>query len=313
MVTGASGFVGTWLLRRLGAQAADAAPEIFPFGGAAGTAASLDVTDAGAVARAVKEARPTAVVHLAAIAAPAEARRDVEGAWAVNVLGTLHLAQAVLSHAPQARFLFAGSSEAYGRSFNRAAGPIDEAALLDPVTSYGATKAAADILVGQMAADGLRSLRFRPFNHTGPGQAPAYVVSAFARQVAEIEKGVRPPVMTVGNLDAQRDFLDVRDVVDAYAAAALAEDAVEPGTILNLASGHVRSIRSVLDGLIARSGAPIDVVTDPDLVRPNDLPRIAGNPARAAALLGWRPKIPFEQTVSDVLDYWRAQHGGNAC
>ena len=146
--------------------------------------------------------------------------------------------------APQARFVFVSSSEVYGSSFNEAPSvPLFETAALKPMSVYGATKAAADIMIGQMAHEGLKCVRFRPFNHTGPGQTEAYVVPAFARQLAEIAAGLKPPVISVGNLHAWRDFLDVRDVVRAYADATIAETPEAYGKAFNLASGRPRQIR----------------------------------------------------------------------
>ena len=204
LVTGAEGFVGRHLLRALppGTQA------LTP---------GFDVTDPAATAAALEHARPDAVIHLAAIAAPMDARRDPARAWAVNLHGTLTLARAILDQAPRALLLFAGTADAYGASF-RPGTPLDETAALAPQNTYGATKAAADLALGAMVADGLRLVRARPFNHTGPGQTDAYVVPAFAHQAARIAAGHQPPVMHVGALHPERDFLDVRDVVAAYAA-----------------------------------------------------------------------------------------------
>ncbi len=166
---------------------------------------------------------------------------------------------------------------------------------------YATTKAAADLLLGEMAEAGLQAVRFRPFNHTGPGQSTAFAVPSFAAQIAAIERGEREPVMRVGNLDARRDFLDVRDVVEAYLLAATASS-LPRGVVLNLASGEPRRIGDVLDALLRLSSVAIRVERDPALMRPSDVPVTAGNAARARALLGWRPSIPWETTLRDVLD-----------
>lgn len=309
LVTGAGGFVGRHvaeaLARRLapgstvlaGLRNAEAAP--------AGTApVSLDITDAAACRAVLREARPDAVVHLAAIAAVQEARADPGRCWRVNLDGTRHLAEAVLAEVPEARFLFVSSSEVYGGTFKRGTAPLDEDAVLDPTNPYAASKAAADLLVGQMARDGLRAVRLRPFNHTGPGQSDAFVVPAFAAQVARIEAGLQPPVLRVGNLEALRDFLDVRDVAAAYAAAATGPE-LAPGTILNIASGRPRSVREALDALVGLARVAVTVEPDPARMRPNDTPFAVGDSTRAHDLLGWRPAIAWETTIADTLEDWR--------
>lgn len=309
LVTGADGFVGGWLLRELAERRKEAAGlDVFAAGHGPEAEYRLDIRDAAAVAALVGRLRPTAVIHLAAVAAPAEARQAPRMAWEVNFTGTMNLAYAVKEHAPEACFVFAGSSEAYGAAFNAAAPePIAETAALQPTTVYGATKAAADILLAQMACEGLRAIRFRPFNHTGPGQRETYVISAFARQIAVIALGRRPPVVSVGNLDVRRDFLDVRDVVRAYADAALSGPPEAWGRPFNLASGEANRIGDLLDRLIRLSGREIEVRVDPALQRPADVGFAAGNAQAAAQAFGWRPRIPLDRTLADVLDRWKAE------
>lgn len=296
-VTGGSGFVGRWLLRHLAERGVDAA-DFFPENGGR-------LTDEDFVRDRLRRLQPDSVVHLAAVAAPSEARRDARRAFEVNVTGTLILAEAILRDAPRTRLVYASSSEVYGKSFNRFAGPLAEDTPLEPGSLYGVTKASADLLLGQMAAEGLDVVRFRPFNHTGPGQTDAYVAPAFARQVARIERGLQASIIDVGNLEAKRDFLDVRDVVRAYAQAALAHDPLPEGVALNLASGIPRKISSVLDALIAMSAVEIGVRQDPTRMRPSETAHAAGDASLAHRLLGWAPEIPFETTLRDVLDHWR--------
>ncbi|NDV87927.1 NAD-dependent epimerase/dehydratase family protein [Aurantimonas aggregata] len=307
LVTGAGGFVGTLLVRHLEAIHGGGASSVAILGAAEGE--GFDISDREAADRAVQAARPTAVVHLAAIAAPAEAHRSPRRAWEVNLYGAMNLAEAVMQHAPEARFINVGSSEAYGDAFLSVEGPISEGAPLQPTSVYGATKAAADMMVGQMAHDGLKAIRFRPFNHTAPGQADTYVVSAFARQIAAITAGDQAPVISVGNLDVDRDFLDARDVVRAYAAAALDPAApTGPSSVYNLASGKAWRIGDILATLIALSGMEVEIRVDPERLRPNLVPRAVGNAQKVAVDLGWRPEIAFEDTLRDVLDFWR-EHG----
>lgn len=303
LVTGASGFVGTALLQLL--EREHAGCEVFALGHGEAQRNPIDLRDRDAVDAAVREIQPAALVHLAAVAAPSDARNAPRHAWDVNLMGTMNLAESVRRHAPEARFVYVGSSEAYGASFQGAAGPLTENAPLRPVNVYGATKAAADLMIGQMSYDGLRAIRFRPFNHTGPGQSDTYVVSDFARQVAEILSGKREPVIHVGNLEAERDFLDVRDVVRAYAIAAVRDFETGPDSVYNIASGQPRRIRGILDALIAQSGIDIEVREDPSKFRPNEIPVACGDASKARERLNWTPLVPFEQTLADVLGYWR--------
>lgn len=306
LITGANGFVGTWLMRILRDFPVETGLELVSAGRGPGCDVGLDVTDKAAIATTLQDYRPTAVIHLAAIAAPQEARRDPSHAWNVNFQGTINLASAILSEVPDCRFVFVGSSEAYGQSFAAIEGAaVTEDLALKPMTVYGATKAAADIAVGQMYFDGLRSIRFRPFNHTGPGQTEAYVIPAFASQIARIESGAAPPVIEVGNLEAQRDFLDVRDVVRAYALAALGDNHDAEGKVFNLASGNAIEIRSILDTLVRLSGREIEVVVSPERVRPIDIPTARGNASAARKILGWKPEFSLEDTIDAVLSDWR--------
>lgn len=305
-LTGSTGFVGAALVQLLKASYSNC--EIVSLGEIAGHARPLDIRDADAVEESIREVKPTAIVHLAAIASPSEARASPREAWGVNVMGTLNLAEAVLRHAPEARFIFVGSSESYGGSFIDAAAPLTEDAALRPRSVYAATKAAADLMIGQMAHDGLKAVRFRPFNHTGPGQSDTYVVSSFARQVAEVASGRRVPVINVGNLGAERDFLDVRDVVRAYAIAATGSELPEGREqVFNLASGRSQRIGTILEKLIALSGREIEVRADPAKLRPNDIPITAGDASAARNILGWEPAIPFDKTLADVYNFWRGK------
>ena len=306
LVTGAGGFVGSWLVPAL-ERCLPAGSEILATGRArAGASTALDITDAAAVDAAVASFRPTCVIHLAAVSSLDEARIGTRQAWTVNLFGTFNLAEAVMREAPDARFIFTGSSEVYGGSFNRGAA-VDESAPLDPRSVYATTKASADLMLGQMAEAGLRSVRFRPFNHTGPGQSTAFAIPAFASQIAAIERGKRPPVLKVGNLDARRDFLDVRDVVEAYRLAVLAPD-LPHGCIFNVASGEPRRIGDALDTLLGLTTATVAVEHDEARMRFSDVPVTAGDAGALRDALGWSPRIAWSTTLGDVLDACRRQH-----
>lgn len=310
LVTGASGFVGSWLLHELNRRL-DLGANLTVLSAGHGETSDwkTEIADREQVVLLIRNCRPTAIIHLAAIAAPGDAWKMPQRAWDVNFQGTMNLAYAVMEYAPEARFIFVGSSEAYGASFLESEKvPVKESAALRPMSVYGATKAAADVLVGQLAYDGLKAIRFRPFNHTGPGQTIDYVVPAFARQLAEIASGSGIPRIRVGNLSAYRDFLDVRDVVRAYADAALNE--VAPGVlggVFNLSSGRSVQIQSILDMLVELSGADIEIEVDPKRLRGSEISVAAGDNKAAFEALGWKPEIKLRQTLADVLEDWKAK------
>jgi len=293
LVTGLGGFVGSHLPPAVADVLPDAA--LLPLG--------CDVRDAAAVRAAVEAMRPDACLHLAAVSAIPRARSEPDLAWAINLGGTLNLARALRELVPDAPFLFVSSADAYGASF-RAGHALGEDAPLAPQNTYGATKAAAELALGAMVPEGLRLVRLRPFNHTGPGQGPDFVLPAFARQVALIRAGRQEPVLRTGNLAASRDFLDVRDVCRAYALCLREAAALEPGSVLNIASGIPRRIGDVLQALLDLAGVEAQVETEAGRLRAGDIPLAIGNASRARTLLGWAPHIPWEQTLSDVLEDW---------
>lgn len=309
LITGARGFVGPYVaeaLRRtfgtghtIFATAKEAGEHP-----AFGTISALDVTDLAAVGDALDRYTPSHVIHLAGIAAPAVASADPQMAWRVHVHGALNLSRAILDKAPDCWLVHVGSGLVYGESAKFGL-PLDEKTLLSPMDEYSVTKAAADLALGAEVRRGLKCIRMRPFNHTGAGQSEAFVLPAFAKQIAGIEAQLAPPVLRVGNLDAERDFLDVRDVANAYALAVKNSHQLSSGIILNIASGIPRRIESILQQLLQQSSMQITVERDPKRLRPSDLPRITGNADLAGALLGWKPEHPFEETIAIVLNDWR--------
>jgi GDP-4-dehydro-6-deoxy-D-mannose reductase len=299
LVTGAEGFVGGHLLPAL--------REAFPQTGIIGTSRSraadetLDVTDFSQAWALFTRIEPDFCIHLAGIAAVGEARADPERAWAVNLHGSLNLGRAILTAAPACRMIFVSSAECYGASFNIGT-PVSEEAVLAPMNLYAATKAAAELALGVMCGDGLRLLRLRPFNHTGPGQSPDFGVPAFATQIARIEAGLNPPEMLVGNLESERDFLDIRDVCAAYIASIRHFDRLPNNQIINIASGKSVRIGALLQELLRRSERPITVRQDPARLRPVEIGRAVGDATRARVLLGWEPRFALEAMLRTVLD-----------
>jgi nucleoside-diphosphate-sugar epimerase len=297
LVTGGNGFVGGHLLARL-SQAFAGAEMLAP------RASALDITDCAAIDAFLARHRPDVCVHLAAIAAIPAARDDPRLAWRVNLHGTLALADGLRRHAPECVLLYPSSADAYGRSF-RSNALVDESVALAPLNVYGATKAAAEMALLAHAANGLRAIILRPFNHIGAGQSAAFAVAAFARQVARIEAGLQPPVLRVGALDPERDFLDVRDVCAAYVEAIRRADALASGTILNIASGLPRRMGDVLAALMTLAGVDARVETATTLLRPGEIASAAGNANAARQALDWSPVIDWQTTLGDVLDDWR--------
>ena len=318
LVTGASGFVGRHLLpvlRRSFPRATliatlrpsdNAGPE--GIGLDADETVAFDLLQPDAMAPMLRTVRPDGLVHLAAKASVSASFADPMASWRANLLGTLALGEAVLDEAPGCRLVLASSAEVYGLSF-RTPAPLDEGAPMRPANPYAASKAACDLAIGEMALRGLDAVRLRAFNHTGPGQSEDFVVASFARQIARVEQGLQAPELRVGALDRWRDFLDVRDVCIAYAAAlrgpAGEAAASEPGLVLNLASGASRRIGDILDGLLSLSTARPQVEVEPARLRPTDLEYVAGDATRAHEMLGWVPATPWDTTLNDVLEDWR--------
>jgi GDP-4-dehydro-6-deoxy-D-mannose reductase len=289
-VTGSSGFVAGHLvpyLRSLGDEVVTLDRSGEP---------PVDVTDTHRVRDVLRRERPDAVYHLAGLSHVGASWDAPETVFRVNAEGTLSVLRAC-ADAGVERVLVAGSADEYG-VVDVDDLPITEDAPIRPITPYGASKAAADILAGQaFAADGLGTLRVRAFNHTGPGQISTMLVPGLAARIAAAERDGRQ-VISVGNLDVVRDLTDVRDVIRAYR---LLVERGAPGDAYNVCSGRGVSVRDVAEALLAMSEAPLELVVDPELVRPVDVPRLVGSPAKLSAATGWEPEIPLEQTLRDVL------------
>jgi GDP-4-dehydro-6-deoxy-D-mannose reductase len=264
----------------------------------------LDLRDQAAVQALIDETWPDFIVHLAAQSFVPSSFADPWDTLENNIRSELNVLETLRRSGCQARVLVIGSNEEYGAPRPDEL-PQTEESPLRPNNPYAVSKVAQDFMGLQYhLAYGMPVIRVRPFNHTGPGQSPRFVVPAFASQIARIEAGQQPPVIKVGNLEASRDFTDVRDIVRAYY---LAITRGEPGEVYNLASGQPRSIRYVLEVLLGYAQVEVCVETDPQLYRPVDVPVVYGSAAKFHNLTGWQPEIPFEQTLRDTLDYWRAQ------
>lgn len=252
----------------------------------------------------ISKERPNLVFHLAALAAVGESFSAPLQTMQVNLIGTLKLYELLRGSKSVERIVFVSSADVFG-PLPPSKMPIKPNYPLQPVSPYGASKAAADILSYQyFKAYGLPIVRVRAFNHTGPRQQTGFVIPDFCSQIVKIERSRRRGVIKVGNLSARRDLSDVRDIVDGYRRSALKG---KPGEAYILASAKARQVQSYLKLLLANSGAEITVKTDPKLVRPVEVPLLAGSIAKAKRELGYRPHIAIENTLVDTLDYWREQ------
>ena len=304
LVTGAAGFAGSHLVDQLAADRVDVVGWHRP-GGAPHQPLpgvrwqAIDILERSSVFEAISALRPAVVFHCAGAAHVGQSWATVTQTMRVNVMGTHHLVEALRAAAPDAKLLITSSAHIYGSS----PAPIDESHPIAPDSPYALSKVAQE-LAG--AGNGGRPQVYiaRPFNHVGPRQDPSFVASAFARQIAQIETGLIPPVLRVGNLEASRDLTDVRDTVRAYRL--MVERGV-PDRPYNICSGAAIAVQALLDMLLAAATVPIEVVQDPARYRPNDSPMLQGNPARARQELGWQSTIPLSQTTQDLLEYWRAR------
>jgi GDP-4-dehydro-6-deoxy-D-mannose reductase len=261
-----------------------------------------NLQDPQLVAGLLAEVKPDHIYHLAAQANVPAAWQDPWGTFENNVRPELNILQAVVQQRLPVRLLVVASNEVYG-AVPLEQLPVNEDAPLRPLNPYGVSKVAQDLLALQYHLSyGVDVLRVRAFNHLGPRQSPQFVAASFARQIAEAEAGLRPPALHVGNLEAQRDFTDVVDVVRAYT---LLMEKGQAGQAYNVGSGRARSVRRLLDTMLAMSQIPIQVQPDANRTRPVDAPIMVADITRLQVATGWQPTISFEESLRRVLAYWR--------
>ena len=311
LITGVSGFAGSFLAEHLLEQGdVDIYGLGLPQGGAGHVAHLLDridfltgsLDDAAWVDRLVADVRPDCIFHLAAQAAVSPSFNDPSATLTTNIVSQVNVLQACLASSINPVILIVGSGDEYGM-VRREDLPVKETTPFRPTSPYSVSKIAQDMLGLQyFLSHGLRCVRVRPFNHIGPRQSDAFVVAGFARQIAEAEAGLRPLVVSVGNLDPSRDFSDVRDMVRAYW---LAVRLGTPGEVYNIGSGCSYIIRDILNTLVGLSSVPLTIEVDPQRLRPTDTPDVRCDSSRFREVTGWQPEIPIEQTLQDVLSYWR--------
>jgi GDP-4-dehydro-6-deoxy-D-mannose reductase len=293
LVTGGHGFVGTWLTSHLQKEGDDVVA----------TGEEVDVTDADAVRRSLADIQPDAVYHLAGWAHVGSSWDDPAGAFLVNANGTVHVLDAARRLDAPPRVLVVSSAEVYGIVGPERL-PLREEQPTAPVSPYAASKVAAEVVARQAAAGyGLHVSVVRPFNHIGPGQSPGFVVSALAKRIVEAERS-GAHVLEMGNPTPSRDLTDVRDVVRAYR---MVIEHGEPGAIYNVCTGRDVVIGDVARRLIELSGVDLELRTGAVELRPIDVPVLRGDPTRLRERTGWSPELPLDETLLDVLAYWRDQ------
>ena len=261
-----------------------------------------DLLDAHSLYKVVDEIRPDYIFHLAAQSYVQTSWSSPTNTLEINIIGTANLFEAVKKSGLNIAIQIACSSEEYGKVLPDEL-PIREDNPLRPLSPYAVSKLAMDYLGYQYHESyGMRIIRTRGFNHTGPRRGDVFAESTFARQIAEIEKGKKEPVVHVGNLEAKRDYTDVRDMVKAYY---LSVQKCQSGEVYNIATGKSWKIRDVLNLLLSMSKVKIKVLQDKSRMRPSDVEVLVGDASKFMKVSGWRPEIPFEKTMEDLLNYWR--------
>lgn len=311
LITGVTGFVGTHLVREL--HRADPNDEIFglawgkydrkPLEAAAPGIRLIegDLLDEASIAKILVESRPDVIYHLAAASSVARSWDAAALSLEINAIGTARLFAEILRQKLDPVIVVSSTAEIYGRVESTT--PLGETTPMAPVSPYGTSKAAQDLLSSQFhAGRGLATIRVRFFHLTGPGRPPHFVVSSFARQIVRAELGLAPATLSVGNLESVRDFTDVRDAVRA---CRMVTDRRHAGEVFHVSSGRAIVISDVVGLLLEMSPCDLAVEFDPERVRLADIPWMVGDPSKIAAATGWKAEIPLEQTLSDLLDWWR--------
>lgn len=310
LITGITGFAGSHLAQIL----LDRGDEIFGVARDDGLGpASLsqeislvmaDLQDKQVIDNLLREIRPDAIYHLAGQAFVPTAWQEPWDTLENNIRPQLNILQAMIEHNSKARLLIVGSNQVYGQ-IDPDQLPVDEETPLRPDNPYGVSKVVQDIMGLQyFLSHGLDLIRARPFNHIGPRQSPVFVAGSFAKQIAEIEAGLKEPVIHVGNLEARRDFTDVMDVMRAYA---LLVEHGQSGEAYNIGTGQAHSIQYLLDLLLSYTDIQIKIQQDPDRMRPSDISVIYADNSKLHLATGWEPVHKFEDSLKQVLDYWREE------
>ena len=300
LVTGSEGFAGSHLIKALDRSkyeiVAACFPQLIP---KKGKYVALDIMDLDLTIEVFKQHKPDVVFHLAAVSSVARSFRDRAVAYSTNISGTANLLEATRALGNKAIFYFVSTCEVYGGGEH-----LTEENAIDLKNPYAVSKYAAELIVRDYQSDGLDCVILRPFTHTGPGQAETFVLPTIARQISEIEKGKRAPLIELGNVQAKREFLNIKDVVNAYT---LAVERCSPGETYNIAGGTGYTISEIVEIFSSQARKEFELKVNPTRMRRNDIPVLLGDGGKFSKLTGWSPGVKIEKTVEDLLNYWRAK------
>jgi GDP-4-dehydro-6-deoxy-D-mannose reductase len=300
MVTGSEGFAGSHLIKALDGSkyeiVATCLPQLIP---KKGKYVALDILNLDLTIEVFKQYEPDVVFHLAAVSSVAKSFHDRPIAYSTNIAGTANLLEAAKSIGKKAIFHFVSTCEVYGGGEH-----LSEEAPIVLKNPYAISKYAAELIVTDYKVDGLECVILRPFTHTGPGQAETFVLPTIAKQVSEIEKGKRAPLIELGNVQARREFLNIKDIVNAYT---LAIDRCVPGETYNIAGGQGYTIAEIVEIFARLAKKEFELKVNPTKMRKNDISVLLGDGGKFSRLTGWSPKVKVEKTVEDLLNYWRAK------
>jgi GDP-4-dehydro-6-deoxy-D-mannose reductase len=311
LITGVNGFVGSYLSEFLLGKNVNIIGTAYPDGANQNIhhilhkikVFSCNLINPEGIDLIIKENTPDIIFHLAGQGNVPLSWQNPAGTFKINVLGTLHLLSAIKTHSPSSKILIIGSGDEY--DFSSKKKPVNEGGMLMPKNPYALSKLCVDLLAYQMGKyHKLHMVRVRPFPHIGPRQTPNFVVSDFCRQVALIEKNRQRPVICTGNLNTERDFTDVRDMVEAYW---LAVNKGKNGEVYNISSGNVLKIKEILKKILKLTKTKIRVETDQAKIRQDDTETKQGSSKKFRTLTGWKPKVPLERTLEETLNWWRMQ------
>ena len=300
IVTGSEGFVGSHLIKALDTSkykiVATCLPQLLP---KKGKYVALDILNLDLTIEIFKQNKPDIIFHLAAISSVAKSFRDRPIAYSTNIAGTANLLEAARSLNKDIQFYFVSTCEVYGGGES-----LSEDSPIVLKNPYAISKYAAELICNDYQGEDMNCIILRPFTHTGPGQAETFVLPTIARQISEIEKGKRAPLIELGNVEAKREFLNINDIVGAYA---LAIEKVSGIGTFNIAGGDGYTISELVGIFASLARKEFELKVNPTKIRKNDIPVLLGNGSKFSQLTGWSPKVKIDKTIEDLLNYWRAK------